>query len=113
MQLVLSCLQPLIGLKKLSLIFLKIDIFLNDREIWKYENFESKIFHIPGHTSGHICYNFFKDKLLFTGDTLFSLGCGRIFEGTYEQMFNSLNLLKTFPIPLSALPIPAITKLSF
>ena len=32
----------------------EIDIFLNDREIWKYENFESKIFHIPGHTSGHI-----------------------------------------------------------
>ena len=75
----------------------EIDIFLKDREIWKYENFESKIFHIPGHTSGHICYNFFKDKLLFTGDTLFSLGCGRIFEGTYEQMLNSLNLLKTFP----------------
>jgi len=74
----------------------EIDIFLKDREIWKYENFESKIFHIPGHTSGHICYNFFKDKLLFTGDTLFSLGCGRIFEGTYEQMLNSLNLLKTF-----------------
>ena len=75
----------------------KIDICLKDRETWKYENFESKIFHIPGHTSGHICYNFFKEKLLFTGDTLFSLGCGRIFEGTYEQMFSSLNLLKTFP----------------
>ena len=75
----------------------KIDICLKDRETWKYENLESKIFHIPGHTSGHICYNFFKEKLLFTGDTLFSLGCGRIFEGTYEQMFSSLNLLKTFP----------------
>ena len=33
---------------------------------------------------------FFKKKLAFTGDTLFSLGCGRIFEGTYEQMFESL-----------------------
>ena len=75
----------------------EIDIFLKDREIWKYENFESKIFHIPGHTSGHICYNFFKDKLLFTGDTLFSLGCGRIFEGTYEQMLASLEKIKKLP----------------
>ena len=35
--------------------------------------------------------------MIFTGDTLFSLGCGRIFEGTYEQMFNSLNIIKTLP----------------
>tara|TARA_B100000287_G_scaffold6209_1_gene6016 strand:+ start:21 stop:782 length:762 start_codon:yes stop_codon:yes gene_type:complete len=75
----------------------EIDIILKDKEIWKEEKFEAKIFHIPGHTSGHICFNFFNEKLLFTGDTLFSLGCGRIFEGTYEQMFNSLNLIKTFP----------------
>jgi len=74
-----------------------IDICLKDKETWKEDKFEAKIFHIPGHTSGHICFNFFKEKLLFTGDTLFSLGCGRIFEGTYEQMFNSLNLIKSFP----------------
>ena len=73
-----------------------IDICLKDKEIWKSDKFEAKIYHIPGHTSGHICFNFFKEKLLFTGDTLFSLGCGRIFEGTYEQMFNSLNLIKSF-----------------
>tara|TARA_B100001123_G_C14873243_1_gene852861 strand:+ start:32 stop:751 length:720 start_codon:yes stop_codon:yes gene_type:complete len=76
----------------------EIDIFLKDREVWKYNNFELKIFHIPGHTSGHICINFYKEKLLFTGDTLFSLGCGRIFEGTYEQMFNSLELIKKFTL---------------
>ena len=75
----------------------ELDIFIKDKEIWKYENFEAKIYHIPGHTSGHICFNFFHEKLLFTGDTLFSLGCGRIFEGTYEEMFNSLNLIKSLP----------------
>ena len=75
-----------------------IDICLKDRDVWKNENFEFKIFHIPGHTLGHICFNFFKEKLLFTGDTLFSLGCGRIFEGTYEQMFNSIKLLKSFDL---------------
>ena len=74
-----------------------IDILLEDNQIWKGENFEAKIIHIPGHTSGHICFYFIKEKVVFTGDTLFSLGCGRIFEGTYEQMYNSLNKLKKLP----------------
>ena len=76
----------------------EIDITLSDKEIWKSNNFETKIYHIPGHTSGHICYHFFKQNILFTGDTLFSLGCGRIFEGTYEEMFSSLQLIKGFPL---------------
>tara|TARA_B100001123_G_C14884023_1_gene857104 strand:- start:30 stop:749 length:720 start_codon:yes stop_codon:yes gene_type:complete len=75
-----------------------IDIIISDREIWKNESFEAKIYHIPGHTSGHICYYFFNENILFTGDTLFSLGCGRIFEGTFEQMFSSLQLIKSFPL---------------
>ena len=73
-----------------------IDIILNDREIWKNENFMAKIYHIPGHTLGHVCYHFFNENILFTGDTLFSLGCGRVFEGTFEQMFSSLQLIKSF-----------------
>ena len=72
----------------------EIDITLKDKEIWKSNKFETKIYHIPGHTSGHICYHFFNQNILFTGDTLFSLGCGRIFEGSYEQMYNSLQVLK-------------------
>ena len=75
----------------------EIDIFLKNKEIWNTDSFKFQIFHIPGHTSGHICYYFKNEKFLFTGDTLFSLGCGRIFEGTYEQMFSSLQLLKSFP----------------
>ena len=75
-----------------------IDILVDDNEIWKNENFEAKIMHIPGHTTGHICFYFYKDNIIFTGDTLFSLGCGRIFEGTYEQMFKSLNKLKQLPL---------------
>ena len=72
-----------------------IDILVENNQIWKGENFESKIIHIPGHTTGHICFYFSKEKMIFTGDTLFSLGCGRIFEGTYKQMYSSLNKLKT------------------
>jgi hydroxyacylglutathione hydrolase len=70
---------------------------VDDLKIWKKDNFEAKIYHIPGHTTGHIAFHFFKEKKIFTGDTLFSLGCGRIFEGTYEQMFNSLKKIKTLP----------------
>ena len=75
----------------------EIDILVNDQEIWIHENFEAKIIHIPGHTLGHICFYFYNQKSVFSGDTLFSLGCGRIFEGTYSQMFNSLKKLKELP----------------
>ena len=75
----------------------KIDIFVRDNEIWKADNFEAKIYHTPGHTSGHIAFHFFNEKKIFTGDTLFSLGCGRIFEGTFKEMFNSLSKFKKLP----------------
>ena len=75
-----------------------IDIMLKDKEVWKENRFEAQILHIPGHTLGHICYHFYNNDNLFTGDTLFSLGCGRIFEGTYEQMFSSLEKIKKLPL---------------
>ena len=74
-----------------------IDILLEDNQEWRANNFEAKIYHVPGHTSGHIAFHFFKENKIFTGDTLFSLGCGRIFEGTYQQMFNSLTKIKKLP----------------
>jgi len=75
----------------------EISILVEDNQIWKKDNFEAKIIHIPGHTTGHIGFYFFKEKVIFTGDTLFSLGCGRIFEGTYKQMFESLSKIKNLP----------------
>jgi len=86
-----------VGFKEDSKRIPGIDVLLKDGETWKAENFLAKIIHVPGHTKGHICYHFFKDKLVFTGDTLFSLGCGRVFEGTYEEMFLSLNKIKSLP----------------
>ena len=74
-----------------------IDTLVNDQEIWINKNFEAKIIHIPGHTLGHICFYFYKENSVFTGDTLFSLGCGKIFEGTYSQMYSSLMKLKKLP----------------
>ena len=46
---------------------------------------------------GHICFFFENEKIAFTGDTLFSLGCGRIFEGDHKQMLRSLNKIKKLP----------------
>jgi len=86
-----------VGYKDDSKRIPEIDILLEDNQIWKAGNFEAKIMHIPGHTTGHICFHFFKEKFLFTGDTLFSLGCGRLFEGTYEDMFKSLDKIKKLP----------------
>ena len=74
-----------------------VDISLKNNQIWTAENFKSKIIHVPGHTTGHICFFFENEKIAFTGDTLFSLGCGRIFEGTYEEMYISLKKLKELP----------------
>ncbi len=74
-----------------------IDISIKDSEQWNFGNSTIKILHIPGHTSGHICFFFEKEKIAFTGDTLFSLGCGRIFEGDHKQMLASLNKIKKLP----------------
>ena len=74
-----------------------IDIFLKENQKQKIGNLEFEVIFIPGHTKGHIAFFFRKEKIAFTGDTLFSLGCGRVFEGTHEEMFNSLNKIKNLP----------------
>lgn len=53
---------------------------------------------IPGHTLGHMAFYFAGLQSVFTGDTLFSAGCGRLFEGTYEQMFETLGKLRGLPL---------------
>ena len=75
----------------------EIDLFLKDEQEFKIGNLIFKTLFIPGHTSGHIAFYLEKEKVVFTGDTLFSLGCGRVFEGTYQEMFNSLNKIKSLP----------------
>ena len=74
-----------------------IDIMLEDNAKWTFGESSVKILHIPGHTLGHICFFFENEKIAFTGDTLFSLGCGRIFEGDHKQMLTSLNKMKKLP----------------
>ncbi len=58
---------------------------------------EAEVFFIPGHTSGHIAFWFKEDAALFCGDTIFALGCGRLIEGTPQQMWPSLEKLRRLP----------------
>ncbi len=57
----------------------------------------ARVIATPGHTSGHIAYYFAEQALLFCGDTLFVMGCGHLFEGSAEQMWQSLQMLKALP----------------
>jgi hydroxyacylglutathione hydrolase len=75
----------------------EIDVLLKENQEFKVGGLNFKTIFIPGHTSGHIAFYLEREKVLFTGDTLFSLGCGRIFEGTCQQMFDSLNKIKNLP----------------
>ena len=57
----------------------------------------AQIIATPGHTLGHITWHFADDGVVFAGDTLFTLGCGRVFEGTMEQMWSSLQVFEAMP----------------
>ncbi len=74
-----------------------IDIFLKDGDFFKLGESECKVLEVSGHTKGHIAFYFRGDDLLFCGDTLFSLGCGRLFEGKPEDMVESLLKIRALP----------------
>jgi hydroxyacylglutathione hydrolase len=54
----------------------------------------ARVLDVPAHTAGHIAYHFAEDRAAFVGDTLFAMGCGRLFEGTAEQMFANMRKLE-------------------
>ncbi|MCP4395265.1 MAG: hydroxyacylglutathione hydrolase [Alphaproteobacteria bacterium] len=74
-----------------------IDVELSGGDEFKLGNSVAKITEIPGHTTGHIAFYFEEAEAVFCGDTLFSLGCGRIFEGTPAQLWNSIQKLRALP----------------
>lgn len=55
------------------------------------------VLEVPAHTAGHIAYHLAEDAVVFVGDTLFAMGCGRLFEGTAEQMFANMQRLAALP----------------
>ncbi|MCB9982217.1 MAG: hydroxyacylglutathione hydrolase [Rhodospirillales bacterium] len=76
---------------------LQMDILLDEDSAFEFGDEAVRVLETPGHTRGAICLYFPESGLLFTGDTLFSLGCGRLFEGTPEQMWNSLQKIIALP----------------
>ncbi len=74
-----------------------IDKTYQDSDIFKFGQFDVHVISTPGHTKGHCAYYIPKLASVFVGDTLFALGCGRLFEGTAEQMFSSIAKLAALP----------------
>jgi hydroxyacylglutathione hydrolase len=75
----------------------QIDVALGDGETYALGSEIARVLDVPGHTRGHIAFHFATSRALFCGDTLFLMGCGRVFEGTMAQMWNSLGKLKALP----------------
>jgi hydroxyacylglutathione hydrolase len=74
-----------------------VDETVRENDKVRVGGLEARVLETPGHTAGHISYVFPADKLAFVGDTLFSIGCGRVIEGTPEMMWQSLLKLRGLP----------------
>ena len=74
-----------------------IDQPVEDGDVVRLGRHAAQVVYTPGHTLGHVCYHFADQTIAFVGDTLFALGCGRLFEGTPEQMWSSLSRLAAWP----------------
>ena len=74
-----------------------IDRHVFDGDTFQIGGYEVQVIATPGHTIGHVAYWFPEIKAVFVGDTLFSMGCGRLFEGTPDMMWSSLKKLRELP----------------
>jgi hydroxyacylglutathione hydrolase len=74
-----------------------VDETVRENDTVRVGGLEARVLETPGHTAGHITYVFPADKLCFAGDTLFSIGCGRVIEGNNETMWQSLLKLRALP----------------
>jgi hydroxyacylglutathione hydrolase len=74
-----------------------IDVEVSEGDLIGLGHAEAQVLDVPGHTSGHIAFWFKEENALFCGDTLFSLGCGRLFEGHAEEMWASLEKIRALP----------------
>jgi hydroxyacylglutathione hydrolase len=75
----------------------EVDLRVAQGDVVKIGALLARVLETPGHTLDHLAYVFDDDKAVFAGDTLFSIGCGRVFEGTYPMMWDSLLKLRALP----------------
>ena len=75
----------------------KVDRIVSEGDRVRVCGAEAVVWDIPAHTAGHIAYYFEKEGMIFVGDTMFAMGCGRLFEGTAQQMYANLKRLAELP----------------
>jgi hydroxyacylglutathione hydrolase len=75
----------------------KLDVAVHEGDLVDFGAAKARVIDTPGHTVGHISFVFADGGLLFPGDTLFSMGCGRLFEGSAEDMFRSMRKFDDLP----------------
>lgn len=74
-----------------------LDVAVGEGDVVELGAHQARVFDTPGHTRGHIVYYFAGARAAFVGDTLFALGCGRLFEGTPGEMWSSLSKILAWP----------------
>jgi hydroxyacylglutathione hydrolase len=74
-----------------------LDVEVGEGDVVRIGAITAEVIAVPAHTDGHIAYHLPEEKVAFVGDTLFAMGCGRLFEGTAEQMFANMQRLAALP----------------
>ncbi|SSC67740.1 hydroxyacylglutathione hydrolase [Ciceribacter selenitireducens] len=87
----------IIGPREEAVAIPGLDQAVGDGDVFEFGDHTVRVIETPGHTAGHVCYHLPDDKLLFAADTLFALGCGRLFERPATDMWHSLQKLAALP----------------
>ncbi len=74
-----------------------LDTMVREGDTVKLGDVTAEVIDVPAHTAGHIAFHIPSEKVAFVGDTLFAMGCGRLFEGTAEQMYDNMRKLEALP----------------
>lgn len=74
-----------------------LDVMVNGGDTVSIGDYSADVIDVPAHTAGHIAFHIADENILFIGDTLFAMGCGRLFEGTAQQMFDNMQKLSKLP----------------
>ncbi len=74
-----------------------LDATVDEGDVLTFAGHAAQVLHMPGHTQGHVVFHFADDKLLFSGDDLFAMGCGRLFEGTPAEMYANMRRFEAMP----------------
>lgn len=74
-----------------------LDTLVDEGDVIRLSSHTASVMRVPGHTQGHVAFHFKDDRALFTGDTLFAMGCGRLFEGTPADMWSNMQRYAAMP----------------